>query len=630
MAALSTVCPLVYTEFSAGNFTVKKTNNAFSAMAIDQAHEQCNASVKGDGGAVGLTDDEHALRRWMVAGPEVARVISEFENQTKVSSNLNHHEQTESMQATFRNEVSALLATFEELGSPFSDDCGDLVVLHSRGVVPCSANDIARIKVTGEEQYEEFIKSRFVDKSTSIYAPLKRNKLAPFSVQRPSTTRNKQLLATAKNDCDLFSRLYIGCQTRNGNLETFFQHENQPYPPAISEFGALRFGSKSDLLPCLEMNVPTNCEVGVPKVDMMAVDGAVVVQLLKPGKSKTFLDYSVDVFEPYIRNQIAKVDRLDLVWDRYVNNSLKSTARVKQGTGVRVHVGPSVPMPQKWTEFLRVDENKSELFRFLSQRAVSVPVPSSKYISATLDESVLFSQSNDFDSLQPCTHEEADTRLVLHVYNAAKAGYKRLSIRTVDTNVLVIAVSFWQNLSCDELWIGFGTRKHFRYIAVHEIANTLGPEKSRALPIFHALTGCDTTSAFHGKGKKTAWETWSSFPDITDAFLLVTDLGQEISEETFTVFERFIILMYDRTSSRSNINCARQYLFTKKGLQICKIPPIQDALRQHIKRAMYQSVHVWRQALVTEPVLPKPDEWGWVMSGSVCNPLWITLHEADK
>ena len=47
----------------------------FSAIPLDQAHEQNNAYVKGDGGAIGLTDNATALRRWMVAGPEVTRLI---------------------------------------------------------------------------------------------------------------------------------------------------------------------------------------------------------------------------------------------------------------------------------------------------------------------------------------------------------------------------------------------------------------------------------------------------------------------------------------------------------------------------------------------------------------------------
>ena len=65
-------------EFLKGNVVMKKSKHAFSAIAIDQAHEQNNASVKGDGGAVGLTENLAALRRWMVSGPEMARFIEEF------------------------------------------------------------------------------------------------------------------------------------------------------------------------------------------------------------------------------------------------------------------------------------------------------------------------------------------------------------------------------------------------------------------------------------------------------------------------------------------------------------------------------------------------------------------------
>ena len=36
---------------------LKKTRRAFSSIAIDQAHEQNNAAVKGDGGAAGLTQN---------------------------------------------------------------------------------------------------------------------------------------------------------------------------------------------------------------------------------------------------------------------------------------------------------------------------------------------------------------------------------------------------------------------------------------------------------------------------------------------------------------------------------------------------------------------------------------------
>ena len=43
-----------------------------SSIAIDHAHEQSNAVIKGDGAVVGITDIPSALHRWMIAGDEVA------------------------------------------------------------------------------------------------------------------------------------------------------------------------------------------------------------------------------------------------------------------------------------------------------------------------------------------------------------------------------------------------------------------------------------------------------------------------------------------------------------------------------------------------------------------------------
>ncbi len=48
-------------------------------MAVDQAHEQNNVTIKGDGGVIGQTHDVEALNRWSLASPEVARVITDFE-----------------------------------------------------------------------------------------------------------------------------------------------------------------------------------------------------------------------------------------------------------------------------------------------------------------------------------------------------------------------------------------------------------------------------------------------------------------------------------------------------------------------------------------------------------------------
>ena len=75
--------PDVYEQFKEGKFMIQKTNREFSAIAIDQAHEQNNAIIKGDGGIIGITEHESALLRWTVAGPEVCRIIQEYESVSK-------------------------------------------------------------------------------------------------------------------------------------------------------------------------------------------------------------------------------------------------------------------------------------------------------------------------------------------------------------------------------------------------------------------------------------------------------------------------------------------------------------------------------------------------------------------
>jgi len=78
-------------------------------------------------------------------------------------------------------------------------------------------------------------------------------KLKVFGTTKVKISKEKQRIVSLKSDAGIFSRLYISCQTRDGNLEKFFCHENQAYPPAFSDSGKLHLGTKSDLLVYLEL-----------------------------------------------------------------------------------------------------------------------------------------------------------------------------------------------------------------------------------------------------------------------------------------------------------------------------------------------------------------------------------------
>ncbi len=87
------------------------------------------------------------------------------------------------------------------------------------------------------------------------------------------------------------------------------------------------------------------------------------------------------------------------------------------------------------------------------------------------------------------------------------------------------------------------------YYYVNAIYEDLGKEKSLAVPVFHSFTGCDTTSAFFGRGKKSAWEAWNCYKDVTRAFTYMAAhsfMQVRVDEEPFQVLERFTVLMYDK------------------------------------------------------------------------------------
>ena len=337
MMMLSEKQPGVLAEFKAGKFVIYKTSNKFFAMAICQCHEQNNALVKGSWGAIGLTGNPGALRRWAVTGPEIVRITKEFEGDRGhfITANQQHHDQQPGVQQNFLKDVTSLVTVIDDMGNPFLEKSHDLLVLDTKNIMDASVVETVRkIKSLGLDQYKKFVEERLQQSLKPITETLSENNLPLFS--RPTTkspSKEKLQLAALKKDRDLFMRLYVACQKRGGDLDQFFSHEIQAVPPALSCGGKQRIGTKADLLHCFESCVASK-SLSTPTVDAIILDGAVAVHMLHPGTAKIFQEYADFVFGPYIFSQIDKTSRVDVVWDVYLPESLKGTTRQKRGTCV--------------------------------------------------------------------------------------------------------------------------------------------------------------------------------------------------------------------------------------------------------------------------------------------------------
>ena len=145
---------------------------------------------------------------------------------------------------------------------------------------------------------------------------------------------------------------------------------------------------------------------------------------------------------------------------------------------------------------MKLKQNEAKLFYFLSEYIGSVATEE-KYLFTTLDKNIICAvHINNVYDLSSCDHEEANTSIILHALHCAKQGHDMDIIKTVETDVAVLAVIAFHSISMfKEPWIDFRVNKHHRYNSSHGTAKALVKEKAKAFPYFHAFTGCDIVSS---------------------------------------------------------------------------------------------------------------------------------------
>ena len=105
------------------------------------------------------------FRRWMLTGPETARLIIQFEeqylhdNDPENPRNFQNHETGQASQRTFQRQVNKLTSVIRSMGNPFLDDFPELVRLDSRD---CMDAEVAKTVMTLLNQLQNSKREDFV------------------------------------------------------------------------------------------------------------------------------------------------------------------------------------------------------------------------------------------------------------------------------------------------------------------------------------------------------------------------------------------------------------------------------------------------------------------------------------
>ncbi|KAJ8403211.1 hypothetical protein AAFF_G00354280 [Aldrovandia affinis] len=474
--------------------------------------------------------------------------------------------------------------------NPFDPNESEFVSI-STGTFPPPdvARDLLDAHKIGMEAYKGLKRDQLEDAKpkTQFHDKITKKRLKTFSDirKKPSASNPNKVILQA--DRKLFAHMVLVAESRHLQMSDVLSHPLGPLPWALANGdGTLRKTNKAVLARELEKQVlPAET---IPGPSATIIDGMSLVQKMK-GNDQTFSQLAASALTQ-ILHEGARSQRIDVVFDVYQEDWIKNAERANRGctTGIQFLVA-------KWkTPKLRDRLDDKQLYVASEESCLHI----------TKDQwaEVAGLQSNQ---------EEADTRMISHAAHAAEEGYSAVVVTVDDTDVLLLCLAFSSaDISCP-LFQNCGTKNRVRYLDITKLRQAPGDCVCNALIGMHAYTGCDTLSAFAGRGKLRALKLIMRSEHFQEVF---RKLGQswELSMDLFKKLQAFTCKLYTASMTTEDINTARHQLFcAQRGeLESSQLPSCEDCLFMHAMHANYQA-GIWRASLQQHPHVPSPVEHGW-------------------
>ena len=134
-------------------------------------------------------------------------------------------------------------------------------------------------------------------------------------------------------------------------------------------------------------------------------------------------------------------------------------------------------------DFLSVDINKTALQRFIGEQFLQqAPGDTLVIVAGAFDDPTEVRCSDDSMDVRHLysTHEEADSRIVLHVLDCELPS---IIVSARDTDIIVLLLHHSDKFRHKTVYVTVGTAAVRKYVNIGEIAGTLGPSICNVLPV---------------------------------------------------------------------------------------------------------------------------------------------------
>ena len=562
MLSLPDKFPDVYAEFKKGNFSAQISDGSFSRVETDKIIEMTlNKDTKTPGGTTGFSTNPGAVKRWELNASYRAALRTCFHKHLNYQKQVyKHPDLTPSRIERDNRDVCTIVEILTEAFiNPFSESP---LVCISTGIVASEtlSNDILNAKEEGTKSMEKFIIERLSnERDKSFYDPLKKLKLKTFrSMNKCEEFKCKDKTVTLHASKDIFLKIAIIAQKRSVDLKLLFRYPLGPLPLSLAEpDGTLKKTVKSSLMHKFEEDLdPVTSIVGN---FAFIADGMACIRQLKVLKS-TYAEFAVNLLN-FIFSQSMSANRIDIVFDVYIKNSIKDIERQRRTSGELVlqKIIPTAEIKQ-WNSLLSHNENKNKLVIFIVDWWMKHPdLMKGRNVIVTCKEKAFKFEKDDICDFPELfsDHEEADTRILLHAAHAS-FSFKKIVLFTPDTDILIMALAFSTEINAD-LIFKTGTKHLKRMIDITSVASNIDKKFNKSgvskrmflksLIGFHCFTGCDTISAFAGKGKIRPFSIMSSRSDYVEAFVNLGNIFL-VDQHLFSILEMYVCDIYGKNSCR--------------------------------------------------------------------------------
>ena len=474
-----------------GDFVVARSTKLFAKIPVDQTIEQTfNRESKTPGGITGFSPNPGAVERWVLTAHESTKAAGACLDLAGLSQDASHTRHKDSMQhrrTRDRHDLESISSALTEYGNPFLP--GDIVSLSTRQIPRQDiCKDIRSAFAIGENALQSFIDNRLIKSVVGFFEPMKKTNLGRF---RSKFQRISKAVSNAKetaSQAGLFRQLVIMAQVRTLDMRTILQHELGPPPLSLANtVGSPISTQKSVFLHALEE--------GIAPAEHVPEDAALVVDAMALIRGYTSIPTTFGKLSIQILRHLVslltqyKSCRLYFVADEQHTLSIKSferKSRSKASTDpIRVNVQrPNQPIPSDWSRFMSNSGNKTDLIRFLArhwsedQAALQLKPGHTIFVTVgkecwrfkvTQEGQYSYSSVPELKS----TQEEGDTRMFLHAHHAFSSGYSTVVIRSMDTDVFVLALGLLFSLP-GQVLLMTGSKAKARVIDINKVAASLG------------------------------------------------------------------------------------------------------------------------------------------------------------